>query len=273
MRLPDFLIIGAMKAGTSSLAKYLGAHPNVFMATEKEIHFFDLHYKRGLDWYATRFASARAEQQLGEATPIYMYDREAFGRLAAALPEVRLIVILRNPIDRAYSHYWRAVEHRGEETLSFEAALSAESERVAHLTGFPAAQLAYAARGRYAEQLEMVFRRFPRERVLVLRFENLINQSEETFRLACHHIGVSESFVPEGLGRVHLPGNGVRSLTLHRLFRMIPGRLRVPFRLLNRTKGYPPMNPDTRARLVEEFRPWNARLGALLGEDFSDWDK
>lgn len=273
MRLPDFLIIGAMKAGTTSLAKYLKSHPDVFMAREKEVHFFDLNHEQGLEWYAAHFAAARAQQKIGEATPIYMYDPATFERLANALPETKLITVLRNPVDRAYSHYWHQVEHRGEETLLFEAALAAEPDRLARSKGFEAAQWAYVARGRYAEQLERVFRRYPREQVLVLRFEDLIDRTVETLRRVCRHIGVDETFVPEGLGRVQLPGHGVRSLTLHRLFRVIPGRLRIPFRLLNRTNGYPPMNLATRAKLVDEFRPWNAKLSELLGEDFSDWDK
>src|SRR5688572_14326389 len=115
-RLPDFLIVGAMRSGTTSLHKYLQAHPDVFVASGKEVHFFDRRYGRGLDWYRSRFAGVTTERVVGEATPAYMYDENAIARIAHDLPDARLIVVLRNPVDRAYSHYWRN-RSRGRENL------------------------------------------------------------------------------------------------------------------------------------------------------------
>src|SRR5688572_19406956 len=105
-RLPDFVVIGSMRAGSTSLARYIGAHPSVYMPPKKELHFFDWNWDRGLDWYRAQFRDATPGAIIGEATPIYIVYREAMERLAKACPEARLLVVLRDPVSRAYSHYW-----------------------------------------------------------------------------------------------------------------------------------------------------------------------
>src|ERR671919_2133494 len=105
LRLPTFLVIGAMKSGTTALINSLGKHPDVF-ALPSEIHFFDRFHDRGLDWYRERFAKARGQGAVGESTPEYMYLPHARERIVRDLPGVQLIAILRNPVERAYSHYW-----------------------------------------------------------------------------------------------------------------------------------------------------------------------
>src|SRR5437764_7156012 len=104
--LPNFFIIGAMRSGTTSLTRYLNAHPDVFVAPGKELHFFDQRFDRGLDWYRDCFERAAGQRAIGEATQSYMYDAEAMTRLAVTVPKARLLAILRNPVDRAWSHYW-----------------------------------------------------------------------------------------------------------------------------------------------------------------------
>src|SRR5262245_45971784 len=121
-RLPTFLIVGAMRSGTTSLARYLGAHPDVFVAPEKEIHFFDRCFDRGVAWYAERFIQAAGAGAIGEATQSYMYDPDAIARMRSVVPSARLLTILRHPTDRAYSHYWLNRAH-GLEDRSFEAAI------------------------------------------------------------------------------------------------------------------------------------------------------
>src|ERR1051326_983405 len=116
-RLPTFLIIGAGRSGTTSLARYLGSHPHVFMARAKEMHFFDSDSKTR-EWYRPRFAEARRQTAVGEATPNYLYEPAAIKRMAAIVPEARLIAILRDPVDRAYSHYWQN-RSLGKETMTF----------------------------------------------------------------------------------------------------------------------------------------------------------
>jgi hypothetical protein len=106
-RLPNFLIVGAMKSGTTSLARYLGAHPQAYVAPEKEINFFERGYvwNRGVDWYASRFEGAGDALAVGEASPSYMYWPTAIERMASVVPDARLIALLRDPVERAYSHY------------------------------------------------------------------------------------------------------------------------------------------------------------------------
>src|SRR5947208_14127778 len=104
MRLPDFLIVGAMKAGTTSLAAWLRAHPDVFMPPQKEIHFFDAQWERGVPWYADQFAGAPEGALVGEATPAYMVTTAFLDRMASVVPNARLLVVLREPVARAWSH-------------------------------------------------------------------------------------------------------------------------------------------------------------------------
>src|SRR4051812_42429120 len=108
LRAPDFLIVGAAKAGTTSLAAYLAEHPDVFMARRKELHFFgrEKEYRRGWEWYCSHFEGAGDARAVGEATPDYMWRERAVERIAQDLPKARIIATLRHPVDRAYSHYW-----------------------------------------------------------------------------------------------------------------------------------------------------------------------
>ncbi len=118
-RLPDFVIVGVMRSGSTSLFRYLADHTDVFMVQPKEMHFFDQNYIRGLDWYKSRFAAAEAGQRAGEVTPSYLSSSVAMERLAADVPGVQAIAILRDPVDRAYSHYW--LRHaRGREARPWE---------------------------------------------------------------------------------------------------------------------------------------------------------
>jgi hypothetical protein len=170
--LPNFVIIGAQKSGTTSLYAYLRAHPDVFLAPGKEIHYFDSHLDEGLDWYKAKFAGATTERTIGEATPNYMYFGEGLNRMAEVIPEARLVAILRNPVDRAYSHYWHE-RVRGREKLEFADAIAAEPARLA--TGDPQAIQchSYVDRGRYLPQLQRVCELYPREAILVILFDDL----------------------------------------------------------------------------------------------------
>src|SRR5207248_7427804 len=136
--LPDFLIIGTQRGGTTSLYRYLKAHPCIGATSNKDLHFFDRRFHKGLSWYRSHFPTklekAYAEQLrrltlvTGEASPSYLFHPHAPKRVAQVLPHVKLIVLLRNPVSRAYSQYHHAVE-LGFETLSFAEAIEAEEER------------------------------------------------------------------------------------------------------------------------------------------------
>ena len=184
--LPDFLLIGGQRCGSTSLYATLCGHPQVLAGAHKEPHFFDNNHLRGEAFYRRLFplrAYLRARHAItGEATTHYLSHPAVPGRVAAMLPDVRLITILRDPVERAYSHYQLA-RRNGREPLSFERALAAEPERLAgeeaRLLSDPAYRSeaygvqSYRTRGLYLEQLERWWATFPPERLLVLRSEDM----------------------------------------------------------------------------------------------------
>jgi Sulfotransferase domain len=247
--LPDFLIVGAQKAATTSLLAYLCQHPDVAPPVTKEVHFFDLEFHRGDVWYRAHFARSRESERItGEATPYYLFHPLAPRRAAGVVLECRLIALLRNPIDRAFSHHnhERAL---GFEQLGFERAIAAEPERLAgeeeRLLGDPRYRSfahqhhSYLARGRYAEQLGRWFECFERDRVLVLSAEQLFAEPQEVLRAAQEFLGLAPLAPPD----------------------LSPRNART----------YAPLATETRAALREEFEPHNRRLYELLGRDFG-WD-
>lgn len=181
--LPTFVIVGAKRAGTSSLYHYLVRHPGVLScAVGKGTHYFDVNFSRGWGWYRSSFPLAGRQAITGEASPYYMFHPLAPARMATALPEARVIVVLRDPVDRAWSHYHN--ERRlGAEELSFEDAIAHEPERLAgeaeRMLADPGYQSfawrhhSYLARGRYGEQLERLYELFPPTQVFVLQSEAL----------------------------------------------------------------------------------------------------
>lgn len=168
--LPDFLVIGGQRCGTTSLHSYLAAHPRVRAASGKELQFFSLHYGRGERWYRGHFPPASPGQVCFEASPLYLFHPEAPARAARTLPDGRYIALLRDPVERAWSHYLHTRSY-GQEPLDFAAALAAEESRLATPDGWR--RHSYAARGRYAEQLSRWFAHVGRERVHVIRSEDL----------------------------------------------------------------------------------------------------
>jgi len=256
--LPDYIIIGTQRAGTTSLYKYLVRHPAIAHALTKELRFFDLHYERGFGWYRSRFPSARHRERLrrakdlsmivGESSPDYLFHPYAPGRIARALPDVKLVVLLRNPVDRAYSHYWHQAA-RGFEPLGFEEAIERETERLAgelermledeRYVSYERHHHSYLSRGVYVDQLRTWFDLFAREQFLILRSEDLFVDPPAVYRQVLEFLGA--------------PPWELREYETFNAF----------------SSGS--MNPATRARLVEHFRPHNARLADLLGRD-PGWD-
>lgn len=184
--LPDFLVIGAQKAGTTSLFKYLVQHPRIAPPLKKQVHFFDWHYGRGLGWYRANFPAIGAgppaetgRPMTFETTPYYLFHPQAVPRIAETLHEARLIVLLRNPLDRAYSHYRHNVRRR-REPLGFVGALAAEQDRLPAADNVPAARRAglhhqsfsYVGRSRYGEQLGRLFDWVTPKRVLIVVSED-----------------------------------------------------------------------------------------------------
>lgn len=270
-RLPDFVIVGAQRSGTTSLYRYLDGHPGVFMAATKELHYFDRHHEQGCDWYQQQFAGAGHDQVAGEATPRYMSDRSAMDRLAATLPGARLVAILRNPVERAYSHYWME-RARGREHLSFEDAIAAEAAR-----DDPEILPAYLGQGRYLGQVRRITERFPREHLLVLLFDDLRRDPTGTIAGLCRFLGVDDHVTPPIVGRTVNSFVAFRSLRLRRLTKLVPPSLPLVAAALGRLNAkpsgaYPPLGSETRARLVELLSADNEALGDWLGRDLQMWN-
>ena len=184
LAVPNFLIIGVQKGGTTSLYRYLLQHPQVVPAVRKEVHFFDLHYDRGLEWYRAQFPASPQPHGclVGEASPYYIFHPLVAHRVYQTLPDAKIIVLLRDPVDRVLSHYFHEVRW-GFETLGLEAALACEVERLAgeaermlddgSYQSFNYQHYSYLKRSCYVEQL-MVWRSlFPASQLLVLCSEML----------------------------------------------------------------------------------------------------
>jgi len=270
-RLPTFLIIGAMRSGTSTLARWLVEHPDVFLAPGKELHFFDRHFGRGVDWYRSLYAAVGEERAVGEATPNYVHEPVAIQRIAATIPEVRLILLLRNPVDRAYSHYWHN-RSRGRESLSFEAALDAEPSRTAS-SDADRARFSYASRGEYMDQIDEVLRWFPRSALHVAIAEEIQSDPSHFLADVFGFLGVDEGFQPESLGRKVNAYVEFRSLRARNLAKRLPRILARPINRLNASTDntYPAMEPKTRARLGKTFDAGNRELAGFLGRTDEIW--
>jgi hypothetical protein len=247
--LPDFLVLGAQKAGTTALYAYLRRHPEITGPSWKEVSFFDRHYARGEAWYRGNFPNRlRARGLVGEASPSYLFHPLAPERVRELLPEARLIALVRNPVDRAFSHYQHEVA-LGREELSFEDALAAEDDRLRgeeeRMRAEPAYfshawwNYTYRARGRYAEQIERWLEVFPREQLLVLPSEDLGGDPDGAYVRVLEFIGAP------------------------------PHHLDAYPRVFERQ--YEPMRPETRSRLAREFAEPNERLYALLGRNLG-WE-
>ncbi len=206
--LPDFVIFGASRCGTTSLFEYLIQHPLVVGPATKEINFAQSvhNYRRGAKWYRSWFprtsalvaagrANGRERAITGEGTPNYIAHPRAAARLHDVVPEARLILLLRNPVDRAWSQY-RWTCQRGDETLSFAEAVRCESERLPD--GFSMMEdprtrnefvnHSYLIRGRYADQLPWLFEVYPREQILILRSEDLYSDPRGVYDRVCDHL-------------------------------------------------------------------------------------
>lgn len=240
--LPDFLVLGAQKAGTTALYAYLRWHPGITGPSWKEVSFFDRHWWRGERWYRGHFPLRARGRLVGEASPSYLFHPLAPERVRAVVPRARLVALLRDPVARAYSHYQHEVA-LGREPLSFEDALAAEEERtrgeVERLVADPRAfsrawwDHTYVARGLYAEQLERWYAVFDRSQLLVVRTEDLAERPAETYAEILAFLGAEPHALAE----------------YPRVFE----------------RSYAPLAPGTRAALAERFAEPNRRLEELLG--------
>lgn len=250
---PDYIIAGAGKCGTTSMQAYLAAHPLVRAPLGKEVHYFDHNYSRGESWYRAHFPLARRWRPwlTGEATPYYLCHPGVPRRVAQAVPDVKIIVLLRDPVERAYSQYRMVRDEYRCECLTFEDALRAEERRLVgereRLAREPSYRshshlfFSYKERGRYAEQLERWFTYFDRDRMLLVKSEDLFARPREV--------------LAEAFAFLQLPAWRPESLPIY-----------------NRGTYERPMSEEAREHLSKYFVEHNERLGLLLGWPVPIWD-
>ncbi|MDJ0518700.1 MAG: tetratricopeptide repeat protein, partial [Trichodesmium sp. MO_231.B1] len=248
IRRPNFIIIGAQKSGTTSLENYIVQHPQVIPAIKKETHFWYRDFSKGINWYLAHFPPIPNSQNFitGEATPNYLEYYQSAKRIYSVFPNIKLLVILRNPVDRAVSQYHHWVRIKREER-SFEKAIDAELEMLLKNPNQPQGDrnywqqqpgnYNYIGRGVYVEFIKKWMEIFPREQFIILKGEDLYEQPITTMKQVFYFLGLPE----------------------HQLQK---------YRKLN-AGYYQPINQSVRQRLSEYFQPHNHRLEEYLGIKFN----
>jgi len=291
MTMPNFLIIGAMKSGTTALYYYLEQHPQIFMSPVKEPNFFCVGGKEGsdsrsvtrLEDYQHLFKDVSGEKAVGEASHCYLYEPEAVARIQQHVPDAKLIAILRNPVDRAYSHFLHRVRDGTEPLTDFAQALREEETGAFQKRRFQD----YIGRGRYYEQLKRYFDAFDRRRLRVYLYEELSDAPIDTLRDTFRFLGVDDSFVPDVSLRRNVSGHP-RYKALDEFLRRpspvkealkvhLPARLR--WRLSEAFDALKTRNlvepsavpPDARRQLVGVYREEILRVQELVQRDLSGW--
>lgn len=261
--LPDFLVLGAQRCGTSSIYKYLGRHPGVAPSLRKEVGYFTRSYGEDVEWYLAHFPLEIRrklmrrrgwEIQTFEATPDYLLHPLAPARIQALLPHARFVVLLRDPVERAFSHYLH-MQRLGFEGRTFEKAVKGEPETIAadleriHL--YPGhhprlfERFTYVARGRYSEQLVRWFEHFPRERFLILDSSDLYSDPGKIYQEVLRFLGLPR-WSPKDFSNHSYVGS--------------------------QTPSAPAMDPALRRLLGEQFGEANQGLADLVGRDFP-WNR
>ena len=255
--LPDFMIIGAMKAGTTSLFQYLSKHPDLRISVPKEVHFFDGGknprvdtFAKGEHWYRTHFPLRRelgSNTKVYEASPVYIFNPLAPKRIYDTIPNVKLILLLRNPTERAVSHYQHGARFNWDD-LPFYEALLAEEERlkpVIEAQDYKSRtfiEYSYKSRGLYKQQIERYLEYFPREQMLILDSRDLFVQTEATVKRVFDFVGVDSQFQIDD------------------------------FTTANSAPNKQKFEPHVYEYLDNYFEPHNRELYELLGEDYG-WNK
>jgi len=258
--LPDFYIIGAAKSGTSSLYEYLIQHPAIYSAVSKEPRFFDKYYDRGINYYRVgfpfkfqKFSAKRSGKDFvtGEATVRYLDHPFVPKRIKELTPNAKFLVLLRNPIERAFSHYTMMASKRKEE-LTFEEAINQEQTRTKkefekmeqnqHYYSSEFYHHAYLDRGIYVKKLQLWMNVFPKNQFLIIQSENFFKNPSLTYKSILKFLNLS-------------------NWELNEYKTIGPGKYKKS-----------QMNPNTRKKLIEYFKPYNEQLFEFLGERF-DWNE
>ncbi len=294
---PTVLVLGAGKCGTTTLHNWLGQHPQVLASPIKEPPFFDAEFEKGMDYYWRRYFEPHYQDQRasGESRPAKLMLPFVAERIRETLPEARLVAVLRDPVARAYSHWWSKYCEPWERMPLREALAcnhgeidrgrNFEGEAGAHLWRNGLAPRLNATRlpvyldmGHYAEHLERYLELFDAEQIHVVLTEDLAQRTTETLDGLWRFLGVEAGFVPPDLSRLNeaLTTNALPFVRLTRsgpaLGRLIPRSFKAPVRRLLARRGRPPEVPDEVARwLAAYYEPQVRRLEQLLGRDLSLW--
>lgn len=264
--LPNFLIIGAGRSGTSWLASNLRPHPEVFVPRVKEVHFFDRHYDRGIDWYRAIF-QGRTESSVGEATPAYLYHERVCRLIHHHMPEIKLVAILRNPMERAYSHYLylvaQAMPGQLNYTISFEEKLRLTPRLI--------------DTGMYMKKLQGYLELFPLENILILLYDDLKDDPVDFLENVYTFLNVERTFVSP---LVKQKVNAVSAMlgrpkVLHDLYRVSKrfGLHKVCNYLAEvKQEKLPEMHLETKQMLLDNFYLSEIlELEKFLNRDLSAW--
>ena len=268
----DFVIVGSMKSGTSSLSYHLGNHAQVCIP-RNEMHFFDKdeRYRKGRDWYLrTIYRNATARTRIaGEKTPTYSYQPNVAERMNRDFPDIKLVWVLRNPIDRAYSNYLHAYKD-GFDLLSFEEAVEREPERIEKNIFH-----GYLERSKYAPQIERFLRYYPRTAMYVMIFEDFIADPTSELERLFAFLGITSegfTFVDEPRNKTTIPWSPRLQYAYRQRFGKGAG-----FEILKwlntrgKKAGYDKIKPETRAQLVPHFEASTKELETLLDRNLDVW--
>ncbi|MBA2713837.1 MAG: sulfotransferase [Rubrobacteraceae bacterium] len=298
MTMPNFLIIGAGKSGTTSLYHYLRQHPEVYMSPMKEPKFFcfegespnfrgpgdDVEINRKcvttVDAYSALFGGVADEKAVGEASSMYLYLPKSPGRIRHHLPDARLIAVLRNPVERAYSSYLHCVRDRGEPLGDFAEALREEEDRINKGWG---PLWHYKTAGFYFAQLRRYFDTFERRRIRIYLYEDLKYDAAGVLEDIFGFLGVDDSYAPD-ISLRHNVSGVPRSRILHALLNK-PNPIKTAFKPLvpagprkvlnhkitGRNLVRPQLSPDVRRELTEAYAGDILRVQDLIQRDLSKW--
>ncbi|MCZ6783057.1 MAG: sulfotransferase domain-containing protein [Proteobacteria bacterium] len=301
-RRPNFLILGVAKCGSTSLFAYLEQHPDVFFSRPKEPVFFEAQYQEGLEFYWREyFAGYRGESAIGEARTHNLLLPFVPGRVHESIPDAKLVAIVRDPIDRAYSHWWHR-HSRGLERLGLRAALEANLERIRagslyegpegaerwkrsliqNATNWSTRYGHYLDLGYYAVQLERYLALFPRSQLLVVLFEDLSRSPQDVCRQVWEFLGVDAEQhladpAPRNVAVERKKGRLLRKISRVPIpplaSRIIPEPVKDLWRALlaGRPASRPAIDPETESWLLDHFAPHNRALEALMGRELSAW--
>lgn len=297
MVMPNFLILGAANSGTTSLYDYLKQHPDIYMPEVKEPRFFafedealkfcgpgDEHRNANsvtrLDEYRALFSGVTKEKAIGEASPPYLYIPKAAERIRHHIPNAKLIAILRNPADRAFSNFMHQRAIGYEPLADFSMAIEDEETRIKNNWSFI---WHYRARGYYYKQIKRFMDIFPHENIRIYLYEDFSENNVALIQDIFRFLGVDDTFCPN-VSIQHNPTGEPKSQFFMRFLRdpglakaiakrLLPYSLRANLksRLLARNTAGQAMPPDFRRKLLEDYRPDIAKLEKLLDRDLSVW--